>query len=116
MAEWFYGRTLKPSNIRKFSMKTRHGFRPITIDGVKYIYNVSLAAEKVIYYDENDMKVEIPFASLYETTSWKMMDSKDPWRGKARAGVWGKPLVAALMRSIRVNVNGQARVKAVNNK
>lgn len=71
-------------------MKKRKGFRPITIDGKKFQYAVSLSSGIVVFYDENDNRIPVKMIPV-ET-------DKPTWRGKHKDGGWGKAEVAELFR------------------
>ena len=71
-------------------MKTRKGFRSITVDTVTYLYAVSLRTHKVIVY-QGDHRFE-----------WSLPEcdgTPDTWRGKHGDGAFGKHEVAEIIHT-----------------
>jgi len=72
-------------------MKARKGFRPIVVDAVRYLYVVSLSANKIVVY-QGDRRFEwlLPEPDGTPSTSW---------RGKHMDGAFGKREIAKIIRT-----------------
>ncbi len=68
-------------------MKSRKGFRRITVDAVTYLYAVSLCTHKMIVY-QGDQRFE-----------WSLSEGGNTWRGKHGDGAFGKREVADIIRT-----------------
>ena len=72
-------------------MKTRKGFKHITVDTVTYLYAVSLRTYKVIVY-QGDRRFEWSLPECDGTLA-------PAWRGKHGDGAFGKREVAEIIRT-----------------
>jgi hypothetical protein len=70
-------------------MRTRKGFRRIIVDGVEYLYAVSLSTHKIVVY-QGDQRFEwlLPEPDAEPSTSW---------RGKHGDGGFGKREIAKII-------------------
>jgi hypothetical protein len=80
-------------------MKRRKSYRPITIDGKKFQYRVSMRHKVVVLYDESDARLDMPFDKAGPLTD-EAQQHPAGWRGKHRDGLWSKRAIAALYRDI----------------
>lgn len=72
-------------------MKARKGFRQIEVDGVKYLYVVSLSTHKIVVY-QGDQRFEWPLPEPDGTPNTS-------WRGKHGDGAFGKREIAEIIRT-----------------
>jgi hypothetical protein len=75
-------------------IKIRTGYRKIVVGNHTYQFSISLRAGKVIVYDQQDCRFELPLDSQIPTR----VDRPSTWRGKHREGGFGKYEVSQIIK------------------